>query len=77
MGSYLEALNLRYISNDLQKKVSKADINSATAADTIRLRATGARITALNKLIEGFEEMYEVKYRPGRPDLFSPEAEFR
>lgn len=71
-AALLEGLNLSMVVKDLQNKVRMKEI-TPSSVEAGRMRAAAARMVLLNKTITGFEEIYDVKYRPGKPDIFQKE----
>lgn len=71
-AAFLEGLNLSMVVKDLQNKVRMKEI-TPSSPEAGRLRAAAARMVLLNKTILSFEEMYDVRYRPGKPDIFQKE----
>lgn len=71
-AAFLEGLNLSMVVKDLQHKVRMKEI-TPSSVEAGRLRAAAARMVLLNKTILNFEEIYDVKYRPGKPDIFQKE----
>lgn len=66
---YLEALNLRYMTRSLKARIRKGEVTKFSP-EAARVRTATTRLTALSKLIDAFEQHYEVKYRPEKPDFF-------
>ena len=71
-AAFLEGLNLSMVVKDLQNKIRMKEI-TPSSTEAGRLRAAAARMVLLNKTILTFEENYDVKYRPGKPDIFQKE----
>ena len=69
VAAYLEALNLRFIVRMLQERIRNGEI-SKEASERNRIEPAVFRQIALAKEIFSFEETYDVKYRPEKPDLF-------
>ncbi len=69
-AAYLEAFNLRFTIHDLREKIRKGEIKK-TSPENNQMHAAVARQGAINRAITTFEETYEVRYRPAKPDLFS------
>ena len=67
-AAFLEAINLRFVTKALQLKLRGGTIEYD---ENRRLRSAMGRLVSLNKGILSFEETYEVKYRPEKPDFFS------
>lgn len=69
-GAFLEAVDMLRVIRDMQEKIRTGEAARASPEAT-RLRAATARMTAIDKAINSFEDMYQVKYRPAKPDFFS------
>ncbi|MBW7909959.1 MAG: hypothetical protein H3C49_01615 [Alphaproteobacteria bacterium] len=69
-AAFLEAINLQRVVRSMQEKIRAREAAKASPEAT-RLRAATARMTAIDKAINSFEDMYTVKYRPAKPDFFS------
>jgi hypothetical protein len=69
-ASFVEALNLRRIVRETQMRIRMEEITTSSS-EAIRMRAAAGRLMALTKMITTFEEMYEVKYRPAKPDFYA------
>jgi hypothetical protein len=68
-AAFLEALNLKYITDSLKRKSYQGEVPK-TSPDAKRLRSALIRMGELNKTIRQFEDAYEVHYRPERPEIF-------
>lgn len=68
-AAFLEAINLRFVTKSLQDKMRRGEI-AKISPEAHKLRGATARMVAIHKGISSFEEAYEVKYRPEKPDLF-------
>lgn len=68
-AAFLEAINLQRVIRSLQEKIRAREAAKASPEAT-KLRAATARMTAIDKAINSFEDMYSVKYRPAKPDFF-------
>lgn len=68
-GAFLEGINLRYVVKSLQDRMRRGELEKVSP-EASRLRGATARLTAINRGITGFEEVYAVKYRPEKPDFF-------
>ncbi|MCK5658903.1 MAG: hypothetical protein KAH96_03380 [Alphaproteobacteria bacterium] len=69
-AAYLELFNLRFTIRTLQEKIRSGEIKKVSP-ESNQIRAAIVRQSALNKAIFSHEEIYDIKYRPARPDLFS------
>ncbi len=69
-AAFVEAIDLQRTVAALQAKVRDKEIPRASA-DATKLRAGTARMVVLDKAIKAFEEAYDVKYRPQKPDFFA------
>ncbi len=68
-AAFLEAINLRFVTKTLQEKTRKGEIPKVSP-EANQLRVGTTRLLALHKGITSFEQTYEVKYRPEKPDFF-------
>lgn len=68
-GGFLEAVNLRRVIKNMQDKIRLREAAKASPEAT-RMRAATARLVVVDKSITSFEELYDVKYRPQKPDFF-------
>lgn len=68
-AAFLEALNLRFVVRHLGQQKRKGELEK-TGDGANKLRGATGRLVAINKGITSFEEVYEVKYRPEKPDFF-------
>ncbi len=68
-GAFAEGINLQRVIHTMQEKIRAREAAKASAEAT-KLRAATARMTAIDKAINSFEDMYSVKYRPAKPDFF-------
>ncbi|MDP2205795.1 MAG: hypothetical protein Q8K65_05755 [Alphaproteobacteria bacterium] len=68
-AAFVEAINLQRIIRTMQEKIRAREAAKASPEAT-KLRAATARMTAIDKAINSFEDMYSVKYRPAKPDFF-------
>lgn len=69
-GHLLEGINLQRVVRTRQAKIQSGEAGRASPEAT-ELRAATARLVALDRAINSFEDSYEVKYRPQKPDFFS------
>lgn len=65
----LEGINLQRIVQIMQDKIQSGEAGKASPEAT-ELRAATARLVALDRAINSFEDGYDVKYRPQKPDFF-------
>lgn len=68
-AAFLEAINLQFVVRDLQGKMKRGEI-AKVSKEANRLRVGTARLIALDKGIASFEDIYDVKYRPEKPQFF-------
>ena len=68
-AAFLEAINLRFVTKSLQDKMRAGEI-AKVSPEAAKLRGATARLVAIHKGIMSFEETYDVKYRPEKPDFF-------
>ena len=69
-AAYLEAFNLRFVIHSLRGKI-RSGAAKTVSPENNQVRAAIVRQGAINKAIRSFEEVYDVKYRPAKPDFFS------
>jgi len=67
---FLEGINLQRVVRMLQNKIQAGEAAKASPEAT-EMRAATARLVALDRAINSFEDAYDVKYRPQKPDFFS------
>jgi hypothetical protein len=70
-AALLEAINLRFVVDTLGAKLGEGGSGMKGSADANQHRAATGRLVALDKGIMAFEENYEVRYRPEKPDFFN------
>ncbi|MDY0009942.1 MAG: hypothetical protein RBS08_09570 [Bdellovibrionales bacterium] len=68
-AAFLEAVNLQIVTRSMRDKIQSGEVPKASPEAT-KLRIATARMTAIDKAINSFEDMYSVKYRPAKPDFF-------
>lgn len=71
-AALLEALNLRFVTRQLQEKLGETSGMKSTA-EANQLRCGTGRLVALDKGISSFEDTYDVRYRPEKPVFFGKE----
>jgi len=69
-AAYLEAFNLRFMIHMLRNKIRIGEAKTVSPENS-QIRAAITRQGAINRAILSFEEIYNVKYRPAKPDFFS------
>jgi len=69
-AAYLEAFNLRFVIDNLRHKIRSGEVRTVSHENS-QIRAAIARQGAINRAILSFEEIYNVKYRPAKPDFFA------
>lgn len=69
-SALLEAINLRFIVDALSEKLGEKGSGMKASAEANQHRAATGRLLALSKGLQAFEESYEVRYRPEKPDFF-------
>lgn len=69
-AAYLEAFNLRFIIHMLRNKIRMGEARTVSPENS-QIRAAITRQGAISRAILSFEEVYDVKYRPAKPDFFS------
>ena len=67
-GALLEAINLRFMVRNVQASLRRGEIEKS-ASEAVKMRSAASRVIALAKGVINFESVYEVKYRPEKPDL--------
>jgi hypothetical protein len=73
-SAYLDAFSLRFVIDTNQDKMRRGEIKKISP-EANQMRAAIARQGAINKAIISFEESYDVKYRPMKPDFFDSDKE--
>jgi len=69
-AAYLEAFNLRFVIHMLRNKIRMGEAKTVSPENS-QIRSAITRQSAISRAILSFEEMYDVKYRPAKPDFFS------
>jgi hypothetical protein len=69
-AAYLEAFNLRFVIDNIRHKIRSGEVKTVSHENS-QIRAAIARQGAINRAILSFEEIYNVKYRPVKPDFFA------
>lgn len=69
-AAYLEAFNLRFVIHTMRAKI-RAGQARVVSQENIQIRAAITRQAAINRAMTAFEEAYDVRYRPSKPDFFS------
>jgi len=69
-AAYLEAFNLRFVIHMLRNKIRMGEAKTVSPENN-QIRAAITRQSAISRAILSFEEVYDVKYRPAKPDFFS------
>jgi preprotein translocase subunit SecD len=69
-AAYLESFNLRFVIHALRTKIRAGEAKTVSPENN-QIRAAISRQGAINRAILSFEENYNVKYRPAKPDFFS------
>lgn len=69
-AAYLEAFNLRFMIHMLRNKIRMGEARTVSPENS-QIRAAITRQGAISRAILSFEEVYDVKYRPAKPDFFS------
>ncbi len=65
---YLEAIQLAVSTGFVERKLEEGHLRETSNAAK-KAKASYHRIGRLNKEIEGFETMYDIRYRPEKPDF--------
>ena len=68
-AAFLEGNNLRYTAKKLQHMIQTGAVHKASPEATHLRRAT-ARLMGVTRVVGYFEDIYDVKYRPEKPDFF-------
>jgi hypothetical protein len=69
-AAYLEAFNLRFMIHMLRNRIRMGEAKKVSPENS-QIRAAITRQGAINRAIRSFEDVYDVKYRPAKPDFFS------
>jgi hypothetical protein len=69
VAAFLEAINMQFHVKMLQDKARRGELPK-TGREPNQLRLGTTRLVGLDKGIASFEDIYEVKYRPERPQFF-------
>jgi hypothetical protein len=69
-AAYLEAFNLRFVIHMLRNKIRMGEAKTVSPENN-QIRAAITRQSAISRAILSFEGVYDVKYRPAKPDFFS------
>jgi len=69
-AAYLEAFNLRFVIHSLRDKIRMGEAKTVSTENQ-QIRAAIVRQGAINRAIKTFEDIYNVTYRPAKPDFFS------
>ena len=69
-AAYLEIFNLQFILHTLQQKILMGKVPEKSPEGD-QIRAATLRQNDLNNIISVHEKIYDIKYRPAKPDLFS------
>ena len=67
-ADYLEAIQLAVMAGFVEEKLERGDMLE-TSKDAIKAKSSYKRIGRLNQSIESFERMFNVRYRPEKPDF--------
>jgi hypothetical protein len=70
-GAFLEAIDIRHYLRVTFKRLQSGEV-AKNAPEMARYYAAPARLRDLRKALSSFEEHFEVKYRPEKPDVFAP-----
>ncbi len=73
-AAYLEAIDIRHYMRATFKQLQKGTI-SKNAPEMARFYASPQRLRDLRKSLQSFEEHFDVKYRPEKPEVFTPPKE--
>jgi len=67
-ATYLEAIQLSTSTHFIKDKISKNNLRE-TSQDAQYAKVSYTRIGRLNNVIDSFETMYDIRYRPEKPDF--------
>lgn len=67
-AAYLEAIQLSTNIHFVNEKIARDTINE-TAPQALYAKASYNRIGRLNNIIQTFETLYDIRYRPEKPDF--------
>lgn len=70
-AAYLEAFDIRHYMRYTFKQIQKGTV-AKHAPELGRYYAAPQRLRDLRKALQSFEEHFDVRYRPEKPDVFSP-----
>ncbi len=73
-ASFLEAIDIRHYMRDVQRKLNTGKL-ARTSPEMAKYNAGPQRLKELRLAHEAFEEHFEVRYRPEKPDVFMPPRE--
>lgn len=73
-ASFLEAIDIRYYMRDVHKKLNTGKL-ARTSPEMGKFNAGPQRLKDLRRGLDAFEQHFEVRYRPEKPDVFAPPKE--
>lgn len=68
-SAFLDGIDLRFTSRRIQEKIRKREVPQV-GPEANQQRKAYLRLLAVNKVITHFEELFEVRYRPEKPEFF-------
>lgn len=68
-SAFLEGIDLRFTSRNLQERIRRRELPQL-GPHAIQQRKAYLRLLAVNRVITHFEEVFEVRYRPEKPEFF-------
>lgn len=73
-ASFLEATDIRYYMREIQKKLHTGELTKASP-EMAKYNAGPQRLKDLRLGLQAFEEHFDVRYRPEKPNVFVPPKE--
>ena len=68
-SAFLEGIDLRYTNRRLSEQLRRREV-PAVGPEANHQRRAYTRLLAVGRVIQNFEEIFEVRYRPEKPDFF-------
>ena len=73
-ASFLEAIDIRHYMREVQRKLHTGGLTKASP-EMVKYNAGPQRLKDLRLALEAFEEHFDVRYRPEKPNVFAPPKE--
>ena len=73
-ASFLEAIDIRHYMRDVKRRLNTGDL-IRTSPEMAKYNAGPQRLKDLRRALDAFEEHFDVRYRPEKPDVFMPPKE--